>query len=391
MTAGRIRGSRRSAYKLLAVLLLALLLLGLDFLVRRSYLLLFKPLEDKSSPHRIAHDYYHHGFKPLTGGADHYGPLTGTVYVNSLGMRDAACSQVPPQAAIPRILLIGDSFTEGISVPHEKTFAGILQAWAQDQGVDVQNAGVSSYCPATESAKIRYLHEHDQVRFESLVLFVDISDVRDELFYERREDGSCIRLPAGPFQDRLAEGYFRYQKNREIKKWVEKNIENNFVLLGAIARNLWLFADAQLKLTDSPEAEKISSDLLEWPEFSDRHPELVAAGQARALASLDSIHKFCSERGIPMTLVAYPWPAQILQKDPQSSAKKIWKEWAQAKGVAYLSLFETFEDLGEPSKVVRQYYLQDDCHWNEAGHAEVAKVLIENWSKIRPAKKGPAI
>src|SRR3990172_6311027 len=43
---------------------------------------------------------------------------------NSLGMRDGQIREALPSPPHRRLLLLGDSFTEGIALPWEETFAG---------------------------------------------------------------------------------------------------------------------------------------------------------------------------------------------------------------------------------------------------------------------------
>ena len=355
-----------------------------DLLGRRTYLHFFKPEADKSYAHRTAHSYYHHGLKPMAGGYDPFGPISGTLFVNSLGFRDVSCVEVPPKSKQPRILLIGDSFTEGISVPFTETFAGILQAHGKKVGVDVQNAGVSSYFPSLAWSKLRYLHDVQKLKFESLVVFIDISDVRDELFHQLQPDGSCQRVESGPFEGDIQAQFLRRAKNREIKRWLEANIENNFILLGALVRNLWLVLDGDGKLTNSSEAEIISAELLEWPNHPQRHRELVDLGQDKAQQALDAILDFCRLHRIKMTLVAYPWPAQIRLAGKDHAAKEIWKTWAQQRQVPYVSLFEVFENAGLPEEVCQKFFIPGDCHWNAAGHRLVADFLLQEWPVYAP-------
>ena len=80
-----------------------------------------------------------------------------------------------------RILLIGDSFAEGIGLPYERTFAGLLNAAGQSRRdkVEFLDAGVASYSPSIYYKKVKYLLDRG-LKFDEVVLLSDSSDVEDE-------------------------------------------------------------------------------------------------------------------------------------------------------------------------------------------------------------------
>jgi hypothetical protein len=81
--------------------------------------------DDGKSPRRPDPDY-HHGLVRNFAGYDTWGERRYRFYTNNLGFRDDAVREVPAAAATRRILIIGDSFTEGIGVTFEESFAGRL-------------------------------------------------------------------------------------------------------------------------------------------------------------------------------------------------------------------------------------------------------------------------
>ena len=88
---------------------------------------------------------------------------------------------MPLQPASRRILLIGDSFVEGIGMNFEDSFAGLLQGAGQQRSdrIEFLNAGVASYSPSIYYKKIKYLLDSG-LRFDEVVLFSDTADVTDE-------------------------------------------------------------------------------------------------------------------------------------------------------------------------------------------------------------------
>jgi hypothetical protein len=83
-------------------------------------------LHDEAHSSRYPHPAYHHALLPNFDGYDNWGDFRYKVYTNSLGFRDAAMRVVSASPSGRRVLLLGDSFTEGIGVAFEDTFAGKL-------------------------------------------------------------------------------------------------------------------------------------------------------------------------------------------------------------------------------------------------------------------------
>src|SRR5450631_2455233 len=137
--------------------------------------------EEKERPARIANAVYDHGFTADFDGYDVWGELRYRLITDSLGVKDASARKVPLKSATRRILLIGDSFVEGIGMSFEDSFAGLLYRAGQERGEKVEflNAGVSSYSPSIYYKKIKYLIESG-LEFDEVVLFSDTSDVTDE-------------------------------------------------------------------------------------------------------------------------------------------------------------------------------------------------------------------
>src|SRR6266404_3193594 len=137
--------------------------------------------EEKERQVRIANAIYDHGFAANFDGYDFWGELRYRLITDNLGLRDASARNVPLKSASRRILLIGDSFAEGIGMSFEDSFAGMLYRAGQERSEKIEflNAGVASYSPSIYYKKIKYLLESG-LQFDEVVLFSDTSDVTDE-------------------------------------------------------------------------------------------------------------------------------------------------------------------------------------------------------------------
>ena len=121
---------RHPRLTLLAVLALLLPILDLGF--TRLYAAFHPEFYRRQSAFRVKSDVYHHGFAPnVSTELEYWGALRSSYRINSLGFRDRAVREVPLVSDKRRVVFIGDSFTEGIGVPYEQTFVGILDERAR--------------------------------------------------------------------------------------------------------------------------------------------------------------------------------------------------------------------------------------------------------------------
>jgi hypothetical protein len=121
---------------------------------------------------------------------------------------------VPLKSDKPRIVFLGDSFTEGLGVPWGETFVGRIAEALEPKGIEVLNAATASYSPLLYYDKMKYWIEQGLV-FDELVVFVDISDVRDELAYKDFAPGSpyAPRFLARQLNSFLNRNSFLYASN----------------------------------------------------------------------------------------------------------------------------------------------------------------------------------
>jgi len=370
----RLPLGKNLAFKALAAVCGILLFLGLDFGVRQVCLKIRKkPFVDKPGL-RVPDEYFHHGILPNRAGTDVYGSYSAPYFSNSLGLRDRAIREVSLKKKGLRILFIGDSFTESGFLPWEQTFVGRVAADLQPRGVEVLNAGVASYCPTLMRIKLRRLIQDQGLEVDRVVLFLDISDIADELFYEEGPDGKARNIRYGPFRAQAE----RLARIDAVCDWMEKKVEKNFALLGAVLRNLRLQWRRHGDRDGVAAYDKIPEWKYGWPDYQGEFQPFVEAGLAKAKLEMGGIADFLRGRGIGLTLVVYPWPAQVRAGARPSRAEKEWSAWARENGADFLSLFPVFVNDQPAEQVIGKFYIRNDGHWNEHGHEQVAETLLRH-------------
>lgn len=365
--------SSRPAFRFLAAGLVAVVFLAGDWGVRQLYLLLWKKPFQDLHPHRVRNEIYHHGILPNQVSEDIYGPFRATYFSNSLGFRDGKVRDVPMVSDEPRILFIGDSFTEAGPIPWQKTFVGLVAEALSKKQIEVLNAGVASYCPEIMAAKIRYYLKDQGLRVDRVVVFIDISDVKDELFY-RKDDAGCVQsVPYGPFHEDAKD----LARIDDICNWLEVKVEKNFVIVGAAVRNLRLQWRRHTSKTGVMASDEIPDWAYNWPDYKGPYANFVEQGLKKAKDNMTQLAGFLHQERIPLTVVVYPWPQQVRAGTRPSRAETEWGNWARENGGQFISLFPVFVNQEPAGQIIQKYYWKNDAHWNEEGHRLVAEALLQ--------------
>ncbi len=368
---------RRWAGLVVSLLLFVFLDVAVGTLVFR-----IAPYQVDNRPYRQLSPIYHHGLKPDTAAWASWGRYRYRVYTNSLGFRDTAVRDVPPASRAWRVLLLGDSFTEGLGYAYEDTFAGILHARLAPRGIEVLNAAVTSYSPTIYYRKLKYLIEEVKLHLDEVIVFLDISDIQDEAqLYALSDDGRVVDQPPRPGKPATASELFLppLTGTDQLKRWLREHS-----LSVAVAERL---ADRFRGGGAKPPVGNPGDPLGPWRAVlaNDRgnwtfDPKVYAAygekGMERATRSMDLLSGLARRHGLRLTVVVYPWPNQIAARDRDSSQVRFWRAWAAAHESGFVDLFGEFIDGRDPAVVIRTYYIEGDCHLNAAGHRLVAATML---------------
>lgn len=367
----------------MAVGLVLLSVLGLDFGSKQVYKKLQPQRPVAETGHREFNFRYHHGLRSNASVQDSFGHLSYPFFSNSLGMRDGSVREAPPGKSGPRILLIGDSFTEGVGLPWEKTFAGILASQLGAKGVEVLNSGVNSYCPILFKARLKYLFDQQGLEVDRVVALIDISDVMQELTFQEKPDSSVQEHPLFP------EHYEEISAYNRREGWIRENIENQFTILGVLGRNLRIWWRDYCSGLGVRKYDQVQTWAYVWPDYQGPYEPLIEKGLGLAQRHMTEVVEDLRQRGILLTVVVYPWPQQLSRLSRPSRAETVWADWAEQNRASFISLFPDFSELGDAEFIRENYFLQNDSHWNERGHAKVAELLLGKYrALILPAAKG---
>jgi hypothetical protein len=116
-----------------------------------------------------------------------------------------------------------------------------------------------------------------------------------------------------------------------------------------------------------------------------RSREIPAArgrGRRRTLArEHGKLSDLLAGRGVPLTIVVYPWAQQIAQGDRDSKQVQLWRNFCPTRCKAFIDLFPAFFAAADRDKDWYEHlYILGDDHFSAAGnrmlYEELAKQIL---------------
>ena len=131
-----------------------------------------------------------------------------------------------------------------------------------------------------------------------------------------------------------------------IQQWLGNQKKRR---LGVDSETAWLFADR------GHEAEYA--------------PLGSAGGIARALKNMQALADLLKAHGIALTIVVYPWPAQLALGDHDSRQASLWREFCATNCKAFINLLPIFfADAQAHPDWYERLYISGDFHYSSEGH-----------------------
>src|SRR5271157_2048970 len=324
-------------------------------------------------------------FKPNCACIEHWGRDKYEFFTNSLGFRDEKLREVPLADSRTRILMLGDSFTEG-KVAWRDSFVGRISTHFPQY--DFLNGGVSGYSPSNYLNVARMVLAKG-VDIDGVIVFIDINDVHDEAAYYR--DLDATGAVAGPVWTSNLSYYAR--------KVIARHLMLTNDLLGFFERHPVVKSSYHVTVAQpvyvfdvGPSAwtyRKVN-ETAPWP--SGYAPLGVEGGIAKEKAKMTLLWQELKNRNIPISVVVYPYPAQVVHDTVDSRHVRIWREWCEGKCKRFISVFPAFfaaKDQcprSQPDCWYLSLFTSGDTHYNAAGNALVANEVIKSLVEDPPSK-----
>lgn len=305
----------------------------------------FRNRNDKEKKYRFKSPQFHHGIRPDYSGVTEWEfGKPYMVHSDNLGFKSREGKHTRLEKSGGRTVWIGDSFTEGIGFVYDSTFVGRFDAKYPRH--EMLNMAVASYSPVLYRSKLRYYLDKG-LEFDNLLIFLDISDIQDEVIY-RREGFGIDAHPSFSLKE-FSAGNMRYS-----------------ITLRTIS---FVYGKTEAKKPDSVKLEM--KDRAKWATETGLFESWGRDGLAMAASNIDEIVKWNRESGRKTFLVIYPWPYHIRSRSYVNIHTVFWKDFCAQRGIPFIDLFPDFEEacrnMGE-KYVLDSLFIKGDDHWNAKGH-----------------------
>ena len=327
----------------------------------------------------------HHVFQPNCTAVNYWGADEYKIFTNSLGMRDERIRAVPLADPRPRILILGDSYTEG-KAAWSKTFPGRIAA--QFPQYDFLNGAVDGYSPSNYLNTTRAVLD-EGVEIDEVIVFLDNSAVQLEAAFYRDvdDDGAVTAIPPEE-QHSAASWYGRF------RKWVGHHFALTYQALRFAERVQGpLVRHGFYHLPGDYFGDPFDAELTAWsyrkvnetePFAAGYAPLGVAGGTARAEAKMSLLWEELAKRNIPLTVVVYPQLAQVVHDTADSREVELWRRWCEGKCKRFVSVFPQFYAArnacppSQPGCWYAKLFIFGDIHYNANGNALVADAVTQS-------------
>ena len=274
------------------------------------------------------------------------------------------------------IFIFGDSFTYGVGIEFEKTYAGLIEKEFSDY--NVYNFGVGSYSPSVHLYKLKKTLEKG-IFPEKILLFLDFTDLIDEASRWQYNDQS------GEIQ--LRSNYL-YQNSKKKEKFVKRN----FKILNNISSyinfhirtlrekaNIKIFNQRKIKTSIQGSFTYKDSNALDPRFWKDDYFSIGKQNLKKRLLQIADISK---KNGIEFYLIIYPW-AETLEFGQD---KFSWSNYAKKIcSNENCRLIDTIPDFlvykNQNLNWSTELYFLNDEHFNESGANLLYTIVIKNLKK----------
>ena len=365
-----------------AILLAAMILflfMGIDFILGVTM------IPDHFNSFRVQNSIYHHGLQKNVNATAVWGPLFYSFHTNSLSFRDNSTRTIPLKSEKKRILIMGDSHSEGVGVEYQFTFAGRLQDKGHAEGVEILNASAVSYSPKIHYLKSDYLINQKGLEVDEIWVAIDISDLQNEIAYKTflSETGQK-EGEKGKWKRFLKHNSFtfytllQFRENKETAK-LNQTLLNTKSKRGSLPdlNSIELYKEFFRSFTDeelikNPDFHGVS----EWI-YEEKLRELADEGLQLGFDNIRKLNTICRNRKIKLRLSVHPWQTQIMKRDTSDYYVESWKNFCSDENIEFINLYPLFINHENPVMVIKSCYIEGDNHWNEVGHQRVAEYLKE--------------
>ena len=286
-------------------------------------------------------------------------------HTNSLGLRVNDQTKNEKSNLKKNIFLFGDSFTFGVGLEYENTYAGLLEKKLPKY--NFYNFAVGSYSPTVHLYRLNQAIDNGLIP-NKIILFLDLTDVIDESqrwFFDQN-----LQLPIRP-EDRF-----------ETKKsFFKNNFKLTYDLINMMRYSLRLikenFKNQKLNIKTSIQGQFTYTEIEKLDKRFWKKNDLKN-GLNKIEQNINEISRLAKKNNSEFYLVVYPWAETLFY------GQKIfnWSDFANKlciiNNCTTINAFTSFEKYKLENKDwQRKLYFIGDEHFNKEGAKLLAETVLQ--------------
>ena len=331
----------------------------------------------------------HHALKPNCASVERWGTDSYEFFTNNLGFRDEKVRAVPLTDERPRILILGNSFTEG-KVAWRDSYVGRIAA--QFPQYDFLNGAMGGYSPSNY-LNVTRMGLARGLNIDEVMVFTGGDDVLEEAAYYRDVDASGA--VTGPQRKQWNNSWYSLLRTGIARHLMFTNDVLEFLERKLVRSGYYHLPSGQMgKQLDQQGSAWSYRKVDETRPYPAGYAPLgVEGGIAKEQAKMTLLWQELKERNIPMSVVVIPGASQIAFDMVDSREVRIWRDWCEGRCKRFISVFPAFFEAKDQCPRLRpgcwylNYFIFGDDHYNAAGNALVADVVIKNLIEDPPVKR----
>ncbi len=323
---------------------------------------------------RIEHPVYYNTIISNYNDFAYFGGTRYKMCSDASGFK-SSCNMVNKKNKIFDIAFIGDSFTEGIGVPYEDTFVGIISNKLNDK--KIANLAVVGYSTSIYYIKIKHLLENNY-NFKEVIIYIDLNDIWNEANAFKIVDNKVIAL-------KEKKKTINYLINDSKEKYNLKMFFRKYLMF--TYENLHLIKMYYYRLSNkSVFPYVVDLNMAAWPydqNVEDYGDLGVEKSIDKAKLSISKLMDLLDKNGIEYSIGVYPYPQSMFHDQVNSRHVKIWKDMCENRCKYFFNNFTKFFEISKkigPIETYYKYYIYRDAHFNSAGHRLIAENFLSEYN-----------
>ena len=298
------------------------------------------------------------------------------VHTDKFGFRNYKKELHKPKDVI-RILILGDSYTSGLSYPDDKIFTSLLEknlANINPAGKKIEVIGASSPGWSTEQELLCLQHEAMQYEPDYVLLMACPNDIREaycKKFAVLDSNGEVkFNYPGISKSDLL---YWKLSTHSSLFIWLEPTfLDIHYGTFEQLTKYFaFNFGKEDGKNWDRPVFLKSSFYELDQA----RKLFLTLVGKMHDEGNRKRIHFAVS---LVPTKIEFDNTMKIDTAMQSGLVSDMLQHYCDSTGIDYVNLYGKFKNDANPTS----YFLKSDFHYNGKGHIGTAEGLTEYYKKI---------